>query len=62
MTKKLDASGKHKWRVVVNYPKLNKLTVSDKYLLPNMSGLRDQLGKCHYFTTFYLAYGVHQIE
>lgn len=60
--KKLDASGKQKWRVVVDYRKLNELTVDDKYPLPNISDLLDQLGKCQYFTTLDLASGFHQIE
>ena len=50
-TKKLDASGKPKWRVVIDYHKLNELTIDDKYPLPNISDLLDQLGKCKYFTT-----------
>lgn len=60
--KKLDASGKQKWRVVIDYRKLNELTVDDKYPLPNISDLLDQLGKCQYFTTLDLASGFHQIE
>lgn len=43
--KKLDASGKQKWRVVIDYRKLNELTVDDKYPLPNIANLLDQLGK-----------------
>lgn len=60
--KKLDASGKPKWRVVIDYRKLNELSVGDKYPLPNISDLLDQLGKCQYFTTLDLASGFHQIE
>lgn len=60
--KKLDASGKQKWRVVIDYRKLNELSVGDKYPLPNISDLLDQLGKCQYFTTLDLASGFHQIE
>lgn len=60
--KKLDASGIQKWRVVIDYRKLNELTIDDKYPLPNISDLLDQLGKCEYFTTLDLASGFHQIE
>lgn len=60
--KKLDASGKAKWRVVIDYRKVNELTIDDKYPLPNISDLLDQLGKCQYFTTLDLASGFHQIE
>ena len=60
--KKLDASGKPKWRVVIDYRKVNELSVDDKYPLPNISDLLDQLGRCQYFTTLDLASGFHQIE
>ena len=60
--KKMDASGKQKWRVVIDYRKLNEITVNDKYPLPNISDLLDQLGQCQYFSTLDLASGFHQIE
>lgn len=60
--KKMDASGKQKWRIVIDYRKLNEKTIGDKYPLPNISDLLDQLGKCEYFTTLDLASGFHQIE
>ncbi|XP_050518950.1 uncharacterized protein LOC126893053 [Diabrotica virgifera virgifera] len=58
----MDASGEQKWRVVIDYRKLNECTIDDKYPLPNISDLLDQLGKCQYFTTLDLASGFHQIE
>lgn len=60
--KKLDASGNQKWRVVIDYRKLNEKTIDDKYPLPNITDLLDKLGKCQYFTTLDLASGFHQIE
>uniref|UniRef100_A0A0K8WBI5 RNA-directed DNA polymerase n=1 Tax=Bactrocera latifrons TaxID=174628 RepID=A0A0K8WBI5_BACLA len=60
--KKLDASGKDKWRIVVDYRKLNNITVDDKYPIPNMDEILDKLGRCLYFTTIDLAQGFHQIE
>lgn len=60
--KKLDASGKQKWRVVVDYRKLNEKTVDDKYPLPRITELLDKLGKCQYFSTLDLASGFHQIQ
>ena len=60
--KKADASGKQKWRVVIDYRKLNEVTDDDKYPLPNISDILDQLGKCEYFSTIDLASGFHQIE
>lgn len=39
-------SGKQKWRVVVDYRKLNEKTIDNRYLLPNITDLLDKLG--HY--------------
>lgn len=60
--KKADASGKTKWRLVIDYRKLNTKTVDDKYPLPNITEILDKLGKCQYFSTLDLASGFHQIE
>ena len=60
--KKLDASGKRKWRIVVDYRKLNAKTVGDRYPLPNITDLLDKLGRCAYFSTLDLAQGFHQLE
>ncbi|CAG9119218.1 unnamed protein product [Plutella xylostella] len=59
--KKLDASGKRKWRVVVDYRKLNDVTVSEVYPLPLINDILDQLGHSKYFSTLDLASGFHQI-
>jgi hypothetical protein len=47
--KKMDASGKTKWRIVVDYRKINEKTIDDRYPLP--FDILDKLGKCQYFTT-----------
>jgi hypothetical protein len=60
--KKLDSSGKKKWRLVVDYRKLNDKTIDDKYPIPNITEVLDKLGRCNYFTTLDLASGFHQIE
>ncbi|CAH2014093.1 unnamed protein product [Acanthoscelides obtectus] len=60
--KKLDASGKQKWRIVIDYRKLNEKTLGDRYPLPNITDLLDKLGRCQYFSTLDLASGFHQIE
>lgn len=60
--KKLDASGKQKWRIVVDYRKVNEKTIDDRYPLPNINDILDKLGRCQYFTTLDLASGFHQIE
>lgn len=60
--KKTDSSGEAKWRLVVDYRKLNDKTIADRYPIPNISDILDKLGKCQYFTTIDLYSGFHQIE
>lgn len=60
--KKADASGKAKWRLVIDYRKLNEVTIDDKYPIPNIDEILGKLGTCQYFTTLDLAKGFHQIE
>lgn len=59
--KKADNSGKQKWRIVIDYRKLNEVTVSDKFPIPNIDNILEKLGKAQYFTTLDLAKGFHQI-
>ncbi|CAB3257647.1 unnamed protein product [Arctia plantaginis] len=59
--KKLDASGQRKWRVVIDYRKLNDVTIGETYPIPQITEILDQLGKSQYFTTLDLASGFHQI-
>lgn len=59
--KKLDVSGQRKWRVVIDYRKLNDITIGDAYPIPQISEILDQLGSCKYFSTLDLASGFHQI-
>lgn len=60
--KKADASGKTKWRIVVDFRKLNEKTIDDKYPIPNIADVLDKLGNCQYFTTLDLASGFYQVE
>lgn len=59
--KKLDNSGQKKWRIVIDYRKLNEVTVDDKFPIPNIENILDKLGRAQYFTTLDLAKGFHQI-
>lgn len=59
--KKPDADGNKRWRLVIDFRKLNEKTVGDAYPLPNISDILDQLGKARYFSCFDLASGFHQI-
>jgi len=43
--KKLDASGKHKWRICVDFRKMNDITVGDSFPLPNIQDILDKLGR-----------------
>lgn len=60
--KKKDASGKTKWRMVIDYRQLNTKTLDDKYPLPNIEEILDHLGKATYFSALDLTSGFHQIE
>ena len=42
--KKINASGKKKWRICVGFRKLNDVTIGDSYPLPNIQDILDQLG------------------
>jgi len=59
--KKADASGKSKLRVMVDFRKLNDLTIGDSFPQPNITEILDQLGNAKYFTTLDLTSGYHQI-
>lgn len=60
--KKADNSLKKKWRMVVDYRKLNEKTIDDKYPIPNITDVLDKLGRSQYFSTLDLASGFHQIQ
>jgi len=53
--KKLDASGQPKFRLVVDYRKLNERTIGNAYPLPDITEILDQLGQAKYFSCLDLA-------
>ena len=59
--KKDDASGEKKWRLVVDFRRLNEKTVGDAYPLPDITEILDQLGKSKYFSCLDMVMGYHQI-
>ncbi|KAH8284412.1 hypothetical protein KR018_002845, partial [Drosophila ironensis] len=60
--KKSDSTGEKKWRLVIDFRKLNEKTIADRYPIPNIADILDSIGKTQYFTTIDLASGFHQIE
>jgi len=60
--KKLDASWQQKFRLVVDYRKLNKKIRRNAYPLPDITEILDQLGEAKYFSCLDLAMGYHQID
>lgn len=59
--KKIDNSGEQKWRIVVDYRKLNDVTTDDRFPIPNIEDIFSKLGNAQYFSTLGLAKGFHQI-
>ena len=59
--KKSDRTGKPRWRMVIDYRRLNEKAISDAYPLLNIIDILDQLGAAKYFSTLDLASGFHQI-
>ena len=60
--KKADALGINKFRLVIDYRKLNEKTIDDNYPIPNITEILDKLGKSNYFSILDLKSGFHQIE
>ncbi|CAH2088982.1 unnamed protein product [Euphydryas editha] len=48
--KKLDASGEKKWRLVIDYRKINNVIENDKFPLPNITEILNSLSGCIYFS------------
>jgi len=47
--------------MVVDYRKLNEVTIADKYPIPEINGVLANLGRNKYFTVLDLKSGFHQI-
>lgn len=60
--KKEDASKEKKYRMVIDYRALNNKTTNDKYPIPEINTMLEQLRDQKLFTTIDLASGFHQIK
>jgi len=60
--KKADATGEKRWRLVIDYQKVNEKTVGDAYPLPDVTEILDQLGQSKCFSCIDMVMGYHQIE
>jgi hypothetical protein len=59
--KKADSSGKIKWRVVVDFCKLNDVTLGDSFPIPIISNVLNSLGNSRCFSTIHCPSGFYQI-
>lgn len=55
VSKKPDAANNKKWRLIIDYRKLNEKTIKDKYPMPNITDVLDRIGRAKYFTALDLA-------
>lgn len=60
--KKVDSSGNKKWRLVIDYRKLNNSIQDDKFPLPNISEILDSLSGSMYFTSLDLSNSYYQCD
>lgn len=58
--KKLDKSGTKKWRLVIDYRKLNNSIQDDKFPLPNIVEILDSLAGSVYYSSLDLSSGYYQ--
>ena len=59
---KVDNAGVQKWRMVVDYQKLNEITIPDPYPLPNIGMIFDQCEGAVYFTVIDLYSGFFHVR
>lgn len=60
--KKPDSAGNKKFRLVIDYRKLNNTIIDDKFPLPNITEILDSLSGCIYFTHLDLHQGYYNVD
>jgi hypothetical protein len=60
--KRVGPDGEKKWRLVVDFRRLNEKAIEDAHLLPDITEILDHLGQSKYFTCLDMVMGYHQIE
>lgn len=59
--KKPKPNGERQYRMVVDFKRLNAVTIPDTYPIPDITSTLASLGKAKYFTTIDLTSGFHQV-
>ena len=60
--KSLPGSSEKRWRLVIDFRQVNKKLLADKFPLPRIDDILDQLGRAKFFSCLDLISGFHQIE
>lgn len=62
VAKKPKPNGEKQYRIVIDFKRLNAVTISDAYPIPDINSTLSSLGNSKFFTTLDLTSGFHQIR
>ena len=60
--RKLDRTGKKRWRLVMDFRKLNFYTIQDNFPLPSIEEILCLLGRAKYMSAFDMSNGFHAVK